>query len=195
MQFSPQEKSLILQTLQQRCDWLSKKLTNMPEGESRQKVESVQQQLAAIVGKFDSTAGAEPTSATPSSPAEVRVLIVDDDEDLTELLATLLEGLGFSSIDVVHDGQSAIKSMYEKHLPYHLILSDWNMPIKSGLEVHAAMQASDRYKDSVFVMTTSVTQASQIREAIERGVSDYLAKPISAETLERKFKRLFPGMI
>lgn len=194
MQFTPQEKSLIVQTLQQRCDWLNKKINGMSDGDARQQAELLCQQLQATIRKVSAAPAENMAGSQPSAPEEIRVLVVDDDEAMTQLLATLLEGLGFANIDIAHDGQAAIKYMYDTPLPYHLILSDWNMPIKSGLEVHAAMQASDRYKDSVFVMTTAVTQASQIREAIERGVSDYLAKPLTAEALERKLKRLYPSM-
>ncbi|UTF60682.1 response regulator [Gilvimarinus sp. DA14] len=194
MQFTPQEKSLITQTLQQRCDWLAKKLSQMDTGEAKQQAQTVKQELDAIIQKV-SRAEAAADTTTALAAEDLRILVVDDDEAVTQLLATMLEGLGFCNIDIAHDGQAAIKFMYDTPLPYHLILSDWNMPIKSGLEVHAAMQASDRYTNSVFVMTTAVTQASQIREAIERGVSDYLAKPLSGEALERKLKRLFPGVI
>lgn len=123
----------------------------------------------------------------------MRILVVDDDEYCSKLLAANLEQLGFINVDTAADGQEAINLMYDTPLPFHLILSDWNMPIKSGLEVHSAMLASDRYQASQFVMTTSITQASQIREAIDHGVNDYLAKPIEVDALQKKLMRFFPA--
>ncbi|MDO3385592.1 response regulator [Gilvimarinus sp. SDUM040013] len=188
MNFSPEELALLKDTLGQRVSWLSKNINSLPS-EKQASATQLLTKLSAILTKFDSQ-----TKSTTANlkAADVRTLVVDDDEYCAKLLAANLEQLGFINVDIAMDGQEAINLMYDTPLPFHLILSDWNMPIKSGLEVHSAMLASDRYNESQFVMTTSITQASQIREAIDHGVNDYLAKPIEIEALRKKLTRFFP---
>ncbi|MDO3382477.1 response regulator [Gilvimarinus algae] len=190
MQFSREEQALITETLKQRQAWLSKTLPTL-EGEQRSRAEQLLGQLKTILGKFQQKAG---SASEPQSGSDVRILVVDDDEYCAKLLVAQLEELGFDNVDMAKDGQEAINLMYDTPLPYDMILSDWNMPIKNGLEVHSAMLAAERYDNSQFVMTTSITQASQIREAIDHGVNDYLAKPIDVEALQKKLQRFFPNV-
>ncbi|MCP8898435.1 response regulator [Gilvimarinus xylanilyticus] len=188
MEFTAEEKALIIQTLSQRKQWLEKKLTDAPNAAS----EEMNRQLGRVLAKF--TAEEHKVETGPQSRKDVRILLVDDDEPSAKMLATQLEGLDFDNTTLAHDGQSAIKLLYDTPLPFHLVLCDWNMPIKNGLEVHEAMEASERYVHTPFVMSTSVTQATLIREAIDRGINDYLAKPISEQALKRKLKRFFPQL-
>lgn len=188
MEFTTEEKALIIQTLSQRKQWLEKKLKDAPSVPG----EEVNRQLGRIIAKF--RAQEQKAEAGPQERSDVRILLVDDDEPSAQMLATQLEGMEFTNTTLAHDGQSAIKLLYDTPLPFHLVLCDWNMPIKNGLEVHEAMEASERYVDTPFVMSTSVTQATLIREAIDRGINDYLAKPVTEQALERKLQRFFPQL-
>ena len=82
--------------------------------------------------------------------------------------------------------------MYDANPVYDLVLCDWNMPTKSGIDVHNAMRAAERYLGTVFMLVTAVSDAKQIRSAIEEGVDDYVVKPIEQEKLIKKISRFFP---
>lgn len=189
MQFSSDEKQVIKETLTLRLNWLLQNAKSLSENK-KTSAQKVAAQIKGVLNKLDGEASPSP----PLSARDVRILIIDDDDFCAKLLAAQLEQIGFSNVDLAGDGQEAINLMYDTPLPYQLILSDWNMPVKSGLEVHSAMVASERYENSRFVMTTSVTKASQIREAIDHGIHDYLAKPIEEESLKKVLSRFFPNV-
>lgn len=126
------------------------------------------------------------------SPDQIRVLLVDDDQAICELVATYLNACGITLIDFTHDGRDGIGMMYDANPIYDLVLCDWHMPEKSGLDVHSAMRAAERYLGTVFMLVTAVSEAKQIRSAIEDGVDDYVVKPIDRDTLIKKIARFFP---
>lgn len=117
---------------------------------------------------------------------------MDDDEPLCELIALYLNSAGIHHIDFANDGMRAINMMYEAHPIYNLVLCDWNMPSKSGIDVHNAMRAAERYLGTAFILVTAVSEARQIRLAIDDGVDDYVVKPIEQNTLLKKIARFFP---
>jgi two-component system chemotaxis response regulator CheY len=82
--------------------------------------------------------------------------------------------------------------LYDAKPIYDMVLCDWNMPIKNGLDVHNAMRASERYQNTCFMLATANSEAKQIRAAIEEGVDDYLVKPIDQAVLNKKISRFFP---
>ncbi len=126
------------------------------------------------------------------SPHHIKVLLVDDDNFICEILCAFLRAVGISQIDTANDGMKGISMMYEANPVYDLVLCDWNMPIKSGIDVHNAMRAAERYMGTVFMLVTAVTEAKLIREAIDEGVDDYVVKPIEQDKLIKKITRHFP---
>lgn len=126
------------------------------------------------------------------SPHHIRVLLVDDDHFICEILCAFLRVVGITQIDTANDGMKGISMMYEANPVYDLVLCDWNMPKKSGIDVHNAMRAAERYMGTVFMLVTAVTEAKLIREAIGEGVDDYVVKPIEQDKLIKKISRLFP---
>jgi two-component system chemotaxis response regulator CheY len=127
-------------------------------------------------------------------PEQIRVLIVDDDEMIASLLQMLVQSVGVKHVDVASDGLKAISMLYDANPVYDLVLCDWHMPIKTGLDVHNAMRAAERYLDTCFILVTAVTEAKQIRAAIEEGVDDYIVKPLEEQTTVRKLARHFPKL-
>ena len=93
---------------------------------------------------------------------------------------------------IANDGLKGISTLYDANPVYDIVLCDWNMPIKNGLDVHNAMRAAERYMEACFMLVTAVTEAKQIRSAIEEGVDDYVVKPIEEEKFIRKIARHFP---
>lgn len=123
---------------------------------------------------------------------KIRVLLIDDDTFICDILSAFLRDAGIIKIDTANDGMKGISMMYDANPIYDLVLCDWNMPKKSGIDVHNAMRAAERYQGAVFMLVTAVTEAKLIREAIEEGVDDYVVKPIEQDKLIKKIARLFP---
>lgn len=204
--FTKQESQVVVNTLTHRRDWLLKNIESSEPGEARSNQEQTLQLLEGALRKLTDSAPEETLSSTPKenpastiaahraqlAPDKIKVLIVDDDTLITTLLSTYLVSMGIQKISIAEDGQRAITMLYDAQPIYDLVLCDWNMPIKSGLDVHNAMRASERYQDTCFMLATANSEAKQIRAAIEEGVDDYLVKPIEQAVLSKKIARFFP---
>ncbi|MEN0111677.1 MAG: response regulator, partial [Planctomycetota bacterium] len=68
-----------------------------------------------------------------------------------------------------------------------LVLTDWNMPRKSGLDVIKEVRKQDT--DVTIIMVTTEAEKARVLEAIQAGVSDYLVKPFTADTLREKLEK------
>ncbi|HVL66825.1 MAG TPA: response regulator [Vicinamibacterales bacterium] len=101
-----------------------------------------------------------------------RILVVDDEETIRELLSKTL-ALAEYEVDVAHDGRSAVDRM--RMIPYDLLITDLRMPGVDGLTV---IREARRLKADipVIIVTGYSTEASAI-EAINLGVQGYLTKP------------------
>ncbi|MFO1387812.1 response regulator [Cellvibrio sp.] len=205
--FTKQEAQLIAQTLTQRREWLVKNMANPDlashKAQHQQTLEVLDSALAKLVStQKPAAADTQQTSKrVPVSiaqkraqmePSEIKVLVVDDDTLISSMMKVLLESYGVAHIDTAQDGLQAITMLYDANPVYDLVLCDWNMPIKNGLDVHNAMRAAERYMDTCFMLVTAVTEAKQIRAAIEEGVDDYIVKPIEEQKIIKKFARHFP---
>jgi excisionase family DNA binding protein len=126
-----------------------------------------------------------PRSATPPA-GRPRILVVDDEENIRELLLKTL-ALAEYEVDVAPDGRSALDRM--RMYPYDLLIADLKMPGMDGLSV---IREAKRYKTDlpVIVITGFSTESSAI-EAINLGVSGYLTKPFRVpEVLKQAEKAL-----
>jgi len=117
------------------------------------------------------------------------ILIVDDFATMRRILKNILRQIGFSNIMEADDGKSALKAL--KKDKFDMILSDWNMPEMSGLELLKAVKADDELKDIPYIMVTAEAQKDNIVEAVKAGVNSYVVKPFTAETVSEKLKQLF----
>jgi excisionase family DNA binding protein len=125
-------------------------------------------------------------AARPAASARPRVLVVDDEASIRDLLAKTL-ALAEYEVDVAPDGRSALDRM--RMYPYDLLIADLKMPGMDGLSV---IREAKRYKTDlpVIVITGFSTESSAI-EAINLGVSGYLTKPFRVpEVLKQAEKAL-----
>ena len=121
--------------------------------------------------------GSRPTPASPARPAAAgsarpRVLVVDDEASIRDLLAKTL-ALAEYDVDVAPDGRTALERM--RLYPYDLLIADLKMPGMDGLTV---IREAKRYKADlpVIIITGFSTESSAI-EAVNLGVAGYLTKP------------------
>lgn len=219
--FSKHELQVIGQTLIQRRDWLTKNM-HKPElanvkTQNERALQIIESALLKITTSLrppgDASANdvaregvnhyiSQPLISPSRQTAldrrqnlaaeDVRVLVVDDDQLICDLLTAYLSAIGITHIDTANDGMKGINMMFNATPIYDLVLCDWNMPAKSGIDVHNAMRAAERYHHAIFMLVTAVTEASQIRNAIQEGVDDYVVKPIEQDKLVKKIGRFFP---
>jgi two-component system chemotaxis response regulator CheY len=114
-----------------------------------------------------------------------RVLIADDSSTMRKIILRSLNAVGIPSATEAVDGEDAINLFQAGQ--FDLVLTDWNMPRKSGLEVIQEIRKQD--SDVTIIMVTTEAEKSRVLEAIQAGVSDYLVKPFTADTLREKLTK------
>lgn len=117
----------------------------------------------------------------------LRVLICDDSRQMRSLLKTFLNGFGIKNIEEAVDADVAFKGM-EQFDP-DLVITDWNMPPTSGLDFIERIRMGDDSPNPYvpIIMLTGYTELHRVKQARDAGISAFLAKPLSAQSL---YKRL-----
>ena len=114
-----------------------------------------------------------------------RVLVADDSSTMRKIILRSLNAAGVSSVVEAADGEEAVGLFNPGN--FDLVLTDWNMPGKTGLEVTQEIRKKDA--DVPIIMVTTEAEKTRVLEAIQAGVSDYLVKPFTADTLREKLEK------
>jgi len=114
--------------------------------------------------------------AAPQLPDRARILVADDDITLVRILETVLHGDGYD-VDPAYDGQDALAKAAARE--YDLVLMDISMPLLDGLEACRRLRATDRYKNTPFIVLTARTRQDDMAEAFTAGFTDYIRKPFA----------------
>ncbi len=119
-----------------------------------------------------------------------RVLVVDDEESVRNLLQRTLEGAGFNVVTAA-DGQEAVETMSESELEISVVLLDIKMPGMSGLEV--LKQVTIEHPLICVIMLTAMVDTTTAVEAMKLGAYDYVTKPFNPDdvvlAVQRGFER------
>ena len=120
---------------------------------------------------------------------KMKVLVVDDFSTMRRIVRNVLKQVGLTSIVEADNGKAALKVLKKEDID--LILCDWNMPEMSGIDLLKAVKSDDALKNIPFVMVTAEAQKDNILEAVKAGVSSYIVKPFTAETVSEKLGTIF----
>lgn len=121
----------------------------------------------------------------------LRILVVDDFPTMRRIVRNLLGELGYENITDADDGTTALAELKRSEEPYGLVVTDWNMPQMSGLELLRAIRAHEKLRTLPVLMVTAEAKREQIIEAAQAGVNGYIIKPFTAETLRDKLAKIF----
>ena len=119
----------------------------------------------------------------------MKILIVDDFSTMRRIIKNLLGELGYTNITEADDGSSALPML--KNGNFNFLVTDWNMPNMTGIELLKAVRADERLKTLPVLMVTAEAKREQIVEAAQAGVNGYIIKPFTAETLREKIGKIF----
>lgn len=123
---------------------------------------------------------------------DMNILVVDDFSTMRSIVKDLLRELGFSRFEEAEDGVRAWMMIQSGH--YDFIVSDWNMPNMTGLELLKRVRNDSAVKHIPFLLISAEAKKSQIIEATEEGVNDYIVKPFTAATLNEKIHSIFNNL-
>ena len=124
-----------------------------------------------------------------------RILVVDDMMTMRKLVGKVCREIGFTNITEAADGALGWEQVNNASPPFGLIISDWNMPNCSGLDFLKRVRSDTRFSKLPFVLVTAEAEQHQIVEAIKAGVSNYVVKPFTGDSLKEKLEAVHKKMI
>jgi two-component system chemotaxis response regulator CheY len=119
----------------------------------------------------------------------IKILVVDDFATMRRIIKNILTQLGYKNIIEADDGSTALTVLKSEKIG--LIVSDWNMPKMTGLDLLKAVRADANTAGIPFIMVTAEAQQDNIILAVKAKVSQYIVKPFTAETLAEKLTKIF----
>jgi two-component system chemotaxis response regulator CheY len=124
----------------------------------------------------------------PADP-NMKILVVDDMATMRKVVRNILKQLGFVNVDEAANGQEALQKLRAD--TYGFVVSDWNMPVMTGIDMLRAIRVDEKLKTTPVLMMTVEAQQSNLIEAGQAGASNYIVKPFTAETLQEKIANIF----
>jgi two-component system chemotaxis response regulator CheY len=112
----------------------------------------------------------------------MNVLVVDDSEMTRMIAKKTLRSFGINDVFEAEDGQKALEIFKQQQID--VVCSDWNMPNMNGLELLQKIRKVN--KDVPVIMVTTEGSKDKVTDAIQYGVSDYLVKPFTPDSLREK---------
>lgn len=116
--------------------------------------------------------------------SDLTVLVVDDESSVTRLVRMMLSDMGVTQVFTAKNGKEALDLLGEFQENIDIVICDWNMPNISGIGLLKQIRTDD--PDLPFLMLTARADIASVKDARDYGVTDYLRKPFSAETMKKK---------
>lgn len=120
---------------------------------------------------------------------DMKILIVDDFSTMRRIIKNLLRDLGFNNTSEADDGNSALPML--KSSNFDFLITDWNMPGMTGIELLKAVRADAKLASLPVLMVTAEAKRDQIVDAAQAGVNGYVVKPFTAGALKEKIDKIF----
>ena len=125
---------------------------------------------------------------------DINILVVDDMAAMRKILKTLLAQFGYKNVDEAEDGKQALEKLRQNPDKYGLVITDWNMPNMTGIELVQAIRSDEKLKHLPVLMVTAEAKKENVLMAIKAGVNNYIVKPFTAETLKEKLEAIFSSL-
>ncbi len=127
---------------------------------------------------------------------DMKILVVDDMSTMRKIIKNMLKKIGFTNMEEADDGATAWPKLEEAlgtDAPFEFIVSDWNMPKMSGIDLLGKVRNHETMKALPFLMVTAETEQGNVVTAVKAGVSNFVVKPFTEETLRDKIAKIFVG--
>jgi ABC-type nitrate/sulfonate/bicarbonate transport system substrate-binding protein len=119
----------------------------------------------------------------------MKILVAEDSIFMQKIFIKNLKENGFHHVDIVNNGNEGIEKLKENK--YALVISDWNMPKKNGLELLKWMRQNEEYREIPFIMATAQGDKEKQSESKEAGVNGHITKPFTAQELSAAINEAF----
>jgi two-component system chemotaxis response regulator CheY len=124
---------------------------------------------------------------------KIRVLVVDDAAPMRNSIRFSLQQIGFKDIDTANSGRDALAVMKRKH--YDIVMADLNMPQMTGIELVEVMKKDDALSGIPVLVLTAENEKKRVLTLIKAGVSGYILKPYTLESLQERIMSLSSSLL
>ncbi|MDZ7374178.1 MAG: response regulator [candidate division KSB1 bacterium] len=114
----------------------------------------------------------------------MRFLAVDDSPTMLRIIVNTLQRLGYQEVEGASDGVEALEKLRRAH--FDLVITDWNMPRMTGLELLQEMRRDPNLKGIPVLMVTTRSVKEDIVQAVKLGACSYVVKPFTPQILKEK---------
>lgn len=119
---------------------------------------------------------------------KMTILIVDDFATMRKVIRNLLKQVGYENIMEADNGEAGFAVLKSHKIDF--VISDWNMPVMTGLDLLKAVRADADINKTPFLMVTAEALKENVVAAVKAGVSNYIVKPFTAEVLNEKIEKI-----
>lgn len=112
----------------------------------------------------------------------MKILVVDDFGTMRRIIKNILLEIGYHNIEEAEDGEIALQKLKAGGIDF--VVTDWNMPNMSGLELLTAIRLDEALKNIPVLMVTAEAAKENVIHAVQAGVSNYIVKPFTATVLK-----------
>ncbi len=116
-------------------------------------------------------------------------LVVDDSVTMRRIVTNSLKTLGFNNYIEAQDGKDALEKLRDNS-EINFVITDWNMPVLSGLELTKAIRGNPNTEHIPILMVTTRGVKEDIIQALHARVSNYVVKPFTPQILKEKIEAI-----
>ena len=127
------------------------------------------------------------------SDKNMKILIVDDFSTMRRIIRNILKQLEFINVEEAEDGNVAFEKL--KEADYDLLITDWNMPNMTGIDLLKEIRANEKLKNLKVLLVSAEAEKENIIQAVQAGANEYVVKPFTADVLGQKINKIFPEPI
>jgi two-component system chemotaxis response regulator CheY len=138
--------------------------------------------VAEISRLADRIFGLAPAAAPPRRGPIRSVLVVDDSRIMRKIIINILRTLDIPTIREADHGLSGLEQLAQA--PADLVITDWNMPRMNGLDFVKAIRSKPEYDHTLLAMVTTESGQDDVAAARAAGVTGYLCKPFSVQSMK-----------
>jgi two-component system, chemotaxis family, chemotaxis protein CheY len=118
----------------------------------------------------------------------IKILVVDDFATMRKVVRNLLKQGGYENVVEAEDGIAALRLLKSQKIDF--VISDWNMPNMTGIDLLKAVRADSEIGKTPFLMVTAEALQDNVIAAVKAGVNNYIVKPFTAEVLNEKITKI-----
>lgn len=122
--------------------------------------------------------------------SNTKILVIDDMMTIRKIVKKTLSDMNYKNVVEAIDGVTGW-DLLNKEAGIELVISDWNMPNMTGLELLQKLRSHDSFKKLPFIFLTAEADIAQVKQAIMTGADNYVLKPFSLDSLKTKMDETY----